>query len=638
MTMLDRMRRHKGWLKWSLAAVVLAFIFLYIPSFVPEQGGPAGANDVVASVDGNEITVARFRRVYQQQMQAYRNAYGGKMDERLLRQLGIDQRILQGLIDEEAALVEANRLGISATDQEVVARIRSLPAFQEGGQFVGETRYRQVLQMQNPPLRPDDFEEQVRRGIKLEKLQAALTDWITVSDDEVDAEFRRRNERVRLAVVNFPADRFREATTVTDEEVSAWFESNRERYRTPEKRQIKYALIDTQAMRERTQVPPQEIEQYYRDNQEQFSTPEQVRASHILFRTEGKDPAEVRKAAEAVLKRARAGQDFAKLANQYTEEEIGRTRGGDLDFFGRGQMAKEFEDAAFALQPGQISDLVETSFGLHIIKVTERREATTRPLDEVRGQIEDQIRWERAQAEAQRLADELDGRINNPGDLESVARARGLTVNESGPFAREEPISGLGMAPAVAERAFEMKQGEVSDALRTPQGFAFITVTGIQPDRLPELEEVRARVREDLVASRAADTARERAAALAPKLKTGNFEGAAKAAGLEVRTTDQITRGAPIADVGVSPAIDAVAFSLPVGQVSDPIRTENGAAIVRVLDRQEAKPEEIAAARQQLRQELLNERRNRFYSAYMEKAREKMRIQRNDAVLAQVVA
>jgi peptidyl-prolyl cis-trans isomerase D len=636
MTMLDRMRRHKGWLKWSLAIVVIAFIFLYIPDFLREDGRPAGATDVVATVDGREITVARFRRVYNQQMQAYRNAYGGEMDERLLRQLGIDQRILQGLIEEEVALAEAGRLGIRASDQEVVVRIQSLPAFQEGGRFIGETRYRQILQMQNPPLRTDEFEEQVRRGIVMEKLQGALTDWITVADAEVDPEFRRRNEMVQLALVHFSADQHLEATTVTDEEVAAWFEERREDYRIPEQRQIRYALLDMQAIRERTEVSAEEIEQYYRENQEQFSTPEEVRASHILFRLEDREEAEVRKAAEAVLKRARAGEDFAKLANQYTDEEIGRTRGGDLEYFGRGQMAREFEEAAFALQPGEISDLVPTPFGLHIIKVTDRREATTRTLDEVRGQIEDQIKWERAQDEAQRTADELDRLITRPADLDTVAGARGLTVGESGSFGRTDPIAGLGMAPAVAERAFAMQQGEVSDAIRTPQGFAFITVTGVQAARVPELDEVRGRAREDLVRSRAVDTARERAAALAPKLRAGKFEAAAKTAGLEVRTTELIPRGSPIPDVGISPEIDAVVFDLPASAVSEPIHTERGAAIVRVVERKEVTDEEIAAGRQALRDELLNERRNRFYAAYMAKARENMRIQQNPALIAQL--
>ena len=156
MTMLDRMRRHRGWLKWSLALVVLSFVLLYIP-WQRDPAMPASSSDVVATVDGREITVARFRRAYLRQMQMYRNQFGGNMDERLLKQLGIDQRIVQQMIEEEASLAEAGRLGITASDQEVRERIRSLPAFQENGQFVGETRYRQVLNMQNPPLQPDDF-------------------------------------------------------------------------------------------------------------------------------------------------------------------------------------------------------------------------------------------------------------------------------------------------------------------------------------------------------------------------------------------------------------------------------------------------------------------------------------------------
>ena len=153
MTMLDRMRRHKGWLKWSLALVVLSFIFLYIPAS-QQTGLPAASGDVVASVEGREITVDRFRSVYNRQMQAYRQAYGANMDERMLKQLGIDQRILEGLIEEEAALAEADRLGIDASDQEVVARIQSLPAFQENGQFVGESPLPPGAQRAEPAAAP----------------------------------------------------------------------------------------------------------------------------------------------------------------------------------------------------------------------------------------------------------------------------------------------------------------------------------------------------------------------------------------------------------------------------------------------------------------------------------------------------
>jgi peptidyl-prolyl cis-trans isomerase D len=635
MTMLDRMRRHKNWLKWSLVLVVLAFIALYIPASNDSANG-AGLNEAVATVEGSNITVAEFRQAYSRQMQAYRNAYGSSMDERMLRQLGIDQRIVQQLIEEEISLAEAKRLGITAGDEEVRARILAIPAFQENGQFIGHERYRQMLQMQNPPMREADFEEQVRRSITMEKLQAALTNWISISDAEADKAFKARNEKVKLAVVNFPADRFRESVQATDEEVAAWFDGHKEDYRIPEKRQLKYALIDVQAIRSRITVSPQDIQRHYEDNAQQFSTPEQVRASHILLKTEGKTEEDVKKQAEDIAAKAKAGADFAALAKQYSQDDSNSSKGGDLDFFGRGQMVPEFDKVAFSLEPGQISDAFKTSFGYHVVKVTDKRAATSRPLAEVQTQIEDQIKWQRAQDEAQRTADDLSAQLKTPADLDTVAKARGLIVAESGFFSRDEPIAGLGLAPAAAEQAFTMEQGEVSSAIRTPQGFAFITVTGKQDAYLPKLDEVKARVRDDVVKKKAVDAAQQKANEIAARLKSGDFDAAAKAAGLDVKTTDLITRGAPIADAGVSPAIDAVAFSLPAGSVSDAITTDNGAVVVKVLERQEAKPEEIAKGRQQMKDELMNERRGRFFAAYMTKARERLNIRINNQLLAQL--
>ena len=638
MTMLDRMRRHRNTLKWSLFIVVLAFILLYIP---PEWLGnqQATPNAAIATVEGREISVNRFRRAYQQQIQQMRANFGGQMDERMLKQFGIDRRVIQQMVDEEAALAEADRLDITASDAEVRARILALPVFQDNGRFVGDQRYRQILDMMNPPLRPSEFEEQVRRSIVLEKLQGALTDWITVSDKELESEFRKRNEKVKLAVVSFPADKFREGITASDDEVAKHFEERKNDYRMPEKRKVKYAMLDLQALRQRVAVAPADVKRQYEDNISQYTTPEQVRASHILLKTEGKDDAAVKKQAEEILAKAKApGADFAKLANQYTEEEAGKTKGGDLDFFGKGQMVPEFEKVAFALQPGQISDsVVKTEFGYHIIKVTDKRAGGTRAFEEVRTQVEDQLKWERVQNDADRITRELAPQLKKPADLDTVARTRGLTVGESGFFGRQEPITGIGMAPAVAARAFELKDEEVSEAIRTPQGFVFITVTGRQDAYLPKVDEVKARVREDVIKKKAVDAARQKAASISAQLKSGDFEAAAKAAGVEAKTTELIARGAPVGDAGVSPAIDAAAFALPAGGVSDPIVTDTGAVIVKVLEKKDVTADELAKGKDSLRAELLNERRNRFYGAYMAKAREKMRITYNNDVLAQVL-
>ena len=639
MTMLDRMRRHKNWLKWSLAIVVVAFVALYIPSFMQNESLDGASNyGVVATVEGRDITVGRFRRVYQQQMQAYRNAYGGNMDDRLLRQLGIDQRIVQQLIEEEAALAEAGRQGITATDAEVRARILALPAFQENGQFIGNDRYRQLLEMQNPPIRPSEFEQEVRRSVILEKLQGALTDWITVSDADVTAEFNRRNEKVKLAVVSVAADKLKEGVVVSDAEVASHFESNKDKYRIPEKRKIKYALIDLQAIRQRTNVSAQDVQRYYDDNQQQYATPEQVRASHILLKTEGKDDAVVKKQAEDLLAKVKGGADFAALATKFSEDEVSAAKGGDLDFFGRGAMVKEFDDVAFTLKPGETSDVVKTQFGYHIIRVMEKKPASTRSLDESKVQIEEILKSERAQKEAERISTELAGKLTKPADLDTVAKGRGLTVAETPSFARDEPIPGLGMAPAIGNRAFELKSGEVSEAIRSQNGFAFITVTGTEASRLPTLDEVKARVRGDVQTSKAVEAAKQKAAGLAAQLKSaGDFTAAAKAAGFEAKTTDLVVRGAALPDVGVSPAVEAAAFSLAQGGVSDPIVTDTGAVIVKVVEKKSPTAEELAAGRDAVKNELLNQQKQRFYASYMTKARERMTIKSNPQVIAQVI-
>jgi peptidyl-prolyl cis-trans isomerase D len=638
MTMLDRMRRHKGWLKWSLAIVVVSFILLYIPSFL-RQGAGASGNSVVADVEGHEITAAEFRRAYNQQMQAYRQSYGGNVDERLLKQLGIDQRIVQQMIQEQASLAEADRLGIKASDAEVRERILALPAFQENGQFIGDDRYRQILRMQNPPMRPDEFEDQVRRGIVTEKLQAALTGWVTVSDGDVLQEFKRRNEKVKLAVVNFPADKFREGLTASDSEIAKYFEDHKEQYRVGEKRKVRYLTIDQEAMRGKAAVTGQQIERAYNDNIQQYSTPEQVRASHILLKTQGKDDAAVKKQAEDLIAQLKKGADFAALATKYSEDEGSAKKGGDLDYFPRGQMVAEFDKSAFSLKPGEMTDTpVKTQFGYHIIKVVDKKPAATKTLAEVRGQIEDQLKWEQAQSAAQKLADQIAGELKKPSDFDSVAKSHGLPGGETGFFLPDEPIAGIGMAPAVGQEAFQMKQGEVSEPIRTPQGFAFITVTGKQDAYVPKVDEVKTKVKDDAVKQKSIEAARQKAAAVDAAMKSGDFDKAAKAAGLDVKTTDLIARGAPIGDAGISPALEEKAFSMPAGTVSEPVVTDNGAAIVKVIERKEIDQAEFGKQRDSVRNELINDRKNKFFAAYMAKARQRMKININRDAIAQITA
>jgi peptidyl-prolyl cis-trans isomerase D len=632
--MLDRMRRHRDWLKWSLGLVCVAFVLFYIPDFLRGTGADAGAGDTIAKVEGREITAGDFRRTYQAQLQAYRSAYGASMSDQLLKQLGVEQQILQQMVDERAALAEADRLGIQVSDEEVRQRIFATPAFQENGAFIGDARYQQLLRMQRPPMLPSDFEDNVRHQIVVEKLRGSLTDWMSVADKELEQEYRRRNDKVKLAVVSFLADSFRSQVSASDAEVATYFDGHKTDFKIPEKRKIRYLLIDVDALRAKVVVPSSDVEKAYNNGIEQYTTPEQVRASHILLKTEGKDDAAVKAKAEELLKQARAGADFADLARKNSEDADSAKNGGDLDYFGRGRMVPEFDTAAFAMAPGQISDLVKTQYGYHIIKLVDKKNATTRALAEVRQQITDQLAYERAQAQAADLAQTLEKQISKPADLDKAAKAQGLTLQESGFFARDEPILGLGPSPEAANKAFDMKVGDVAGPLRASRGFVFETLLNTQAPYVPKVDEVKERVRDEVIKQKAREASKAKATEIAAKLKTApDFEKAAKAAGLEAKTTDLIAKDAPIPDLGAAPAVEDAAFKLAVGAVSDPIPTDNGTAVIKVLEKKEVTAEEWTSSKEKFREELLADRRNRFFSAYMVKAKQKMKIDVNREAL-----
>ncbi|MGC4083082.1 MAG: peptidyl-prolyl cis-trans isomerase [Vicinamibacterales bacterium] len=256
----------------------------------------------------------------------------------------------------------------------------------------------------------------------------------------------------------------------------------------------------------------------------------------------------------------------------------------------------------------------------------------------MKAQLTEQIESDRAQAEASDLAAKLESQIKKPADLETAAMANGLTVQETGFFARDEPILGVGASPEMSARAFTLADGEVSTAIRTSRGFVFETVTGKQDSYVPKLDEVKDKVHDAVIKQKAVEFAKTKAADVAAKLKgAADFDKAAKAAGVEPKTTELVTQDAPLPDLGVSPEIMAAAFKLPQGGVSDVLTTANGAAVVRVVEKVETTDSDFGSNRDTFRKEILEDRRNRFFSAYMVKAKQKMKIEVNREALARVI-
>src|SRR5687767_10866539 len=639
MTMLDRMRRHRGWLKWSLGLVAVTMVIFFIPQdyLQPTTSVGAAPGEAIAEVEGQKLTAGDFQQRYLLQMQNYRDQFGAGMSDQLLRQLGVDQQVLTQMIDEQVALLEADRHGITVSNEELAQQIFAIPQLQENGRFIGEERYEQLLLSQNPPMTKSQFEDSLRRSLVLDKLRSALTDWIAVADSELESEYRRRNEKAKLQIVALTADKFRSQVTVTDADVAAYFDSHKTDYRVGEQRKVKYLLLDRELARQRVAVPPNDVQRYYNDNIQQYQTPERVRASHILLNTGGKDEAAVRKQAEELLAKIKAGADFAALAKQYSEDPGSKEKGGDLDFFPRGQMVPEFEASAFSLKPGDVSDLIKTQYGFHIIKVAEKQAGTTQPLETARAQIQQTLASQIADRQITERSSKLAERIDTPDDLNEAATELGLKVEESGFFQRTEPVPGLGAAPQVAEAAFQLQDNAVSEALGSPRGPVFITVSGKKDPYTPTLEDVRDRVREDVIRARATELSRQRGTAIAAQLKSaGDFSAAAKALGFEAKESQLVTRESALPDVGISPEVDKVAFGLAKGAVSDAIQTASGTVIVKVTERDDVTQEDFRLARDRFRAELVNEKRGRFFASYMTKAKEQLKIEVKEDVMRRI--
>ena len=636
MTMLDRMRRHKAWLKWTLALAGFALLVLGFPLLQSPPATTGALTDVLAQVGDQEITVGEFQTLYRRQLQSYQVQSGGEITSEILRSMGIDRQLLQQVIDEYAGLQEARRLGVTVSDAEIRETIVSLPTFQQNGQFIGEAAYLQMLRLQQPPMAPAEFEENVRRSLMLQRLQAAITDWITVSDEDVEREHVRRNERVRLSAISFRADEFREGIEATDDDVAALFEENANDYLVPEKRRLRFVLIDVPALKASFTQSEPEIQSYYDNNLDRYTDEISLRVSHILLRTQDKELAEVQAQAESIAAEARNGADFAELARQYTEDDGTREAGGDLGPIARGQMVPEFEGAAFALEQDEISDPVTSMFGVHVIKATEKTGGTTQTLDDVRDSIVDLLQQESADARAGALAEAMAAEISQADDLAAAAARRGLEARESGFAALGEPILGLGFSSDVTTQAFQLEEGEVAGPIPTPTGPAFVTVTGIQAPYVPPLDEVETRVRDDVIRRKAFVMAQERADAVSGRLQDAeDFSATAETEELEVNESGLIARGAMVPGVGVNAQVEEVAFSLNAGETSDPILTGNSAVVVHVHERQDADQADFQANRERLRSEMVLERQNQFFTAYMENAKARIPIEIDMGAFAQ---
>jgi len=608
-----RNRKSLGWLvgAFLLGLVILAFVAFYIPDFLTPTG-VAGSGEV-AWVEGTPISSQEFLRSYRMQEQQYRQQLGPQYSPDLMRQLGFDNLVLRQLVQNQILFLEAERQGISVTDPEVSEFILSLPMFQSGGKFVGRDAYLNLLAQNS--LSASQFEEQLRQELMRQKLQSLVTDGIVVPEADLEEEYRRRNEKLHLEYAFVPKAEFAAQVRVSDEEARRFYDENKKKFERPVQRKVRFITLTPQLFASAVSVSDREIERYYEQNSVRYETGDQVAASHILFKT-GPDTDEeaVRKKAEAVLAQAKAGADFAELARQHSEDTSAEN-GGDLGLFGRGQMVPEFETAAFALQEGEVSDLVRSTYGFHIIKLTGRQAAFIRPLDTVREEIRNTLTQDKARQAMEKAVDSAAEKLRQSGSVDALSAEYPLLVSqETAFFGRSESLPQLGNSPEATRAAFDNEIGKVSSSIRLGNGYAFLQVLEERPSGTPEFEEMKEEARNQLRDQKAMELTRAKADALRGTLLADGPEKA----GIELLSTESFFRGSQLPEAGRSAEINARAFELPQGEVSAPLAADNGFVLVRVVERTGFSPADFAAQKPGFLEQMESEQRLRVWNAFVE--------------------
>ncbi len=611
--MFDALRGKKMGVR-ILLGVIVGFLgigmLLYL---VPQNAGTelTGA-DVVAQVGDQTISIADV------QTELTRISRTGRIPPAMLPIY--TQQVLDQLIFEKCLALEADQLGLRVTDQEHADLLRKLvPTAYVGDNFIGMDRYAAEVQARFQMGVPE-FENAVKIELLQQKFQQLVTDGITVNDDEVRAEFRRENEKVKLDYVVIRPEDLQAKIQVSDAELAAYFEKNKAHYIVPERRTVDYAMLDLDQLKQRAQVTEDEEKVYYQGHIDQYKLVDRAHVAHILFKTVGKTDAEIaetKKLAEAVLYKAKHGANFASLAKQYSEDTT-KDNGGDLDWIVRGQTVPEFEAAAFSLPKGAISNLVKTQYGFHIIKVIDRQNARTQTFDEVKDSIRSQLQTEKAEQLGETLSAQIGEEIRRGGriPIADLAKKFNMTTGEAKLVEVNQPLPELGTSPALLDTIFRLRVGDLSAPIHTDRGYVVVSVKDIQPTHPATLAEVHDQVVNDYRHEKSVELAKTRAAELAKRAKSGeNFAAVAKSLGFEVKTTDPIARTGSVPDAGSAKQF-AAAFNLPVGKVGDPVFLGSNWAVYRVAQHDAVNPKDFEAQKAKIEADVLQTKRQTAFDLF----------------------
>lgn len=623
--MLSFMRKHaKSWfIKVLLGTVIVVFIFFY--GFNLRQR----AASLIAQVNGVKIGLREFQAQYQRLLQAQQDRRSELTREQLR---ALKEATLDHLIDQVLLLGQAQRWNLSVAEAELKDYIRQNPVFQQDGQF-SSARYKQFLRFQGQA--EEDFLQDLRRYLLLQKTEELIRDSAKVTDEEVASLYHLFNERISLQYVSLAPEQFGKEITLKPDEVKVYFKEHVADYRLPETIQVEFLSFDIEAYMSEMRVSEREIEERYRATEDRWKVSKQVLARQILLRTtEEEDPKarmKVFQKAESLLERLHEGEDFEKLAKEYSQDPKTASKGGLLEWKRPGELPEALDKVLFEdMTPGELSDRpIKSSEGFHILKLEEVRSERIRPLEEVKDTLEQELKREKARHKASDLADRAYLAIFQGATFQEASESFQVPLEKTPPFSESGPVEGLKVGSVFREAAFALKDKEdFSEVVEDNGRYYIIQRLESWPSRDPELSDVEDRVRKDLKRHKAMEFARREAQEAIKQIQEGKetLSEIGKKRGWKVLTSPPTGRLFPVG--GLPGELLQKAFSLRESQtlVPEPYVYGDRVIVAEIKERIPPDPKGLEDDRGLYRSILLRERRNAFYLDWLEMLRDSSEI------------
>lgn len=625
--LLHELRKSVKPLVWVVAVGFVASLF-----FTYTRTSSQEEKKTLVKINGEKITYPDFVQAYRDAYNRYVESTGEQVPPEMENYL--KSQVLSQLVSNELLYQQAKRADIKVGDREVERQVEEImKSFGSRQNFMRYLQYRRINY--------SDFEEKLRRQMVISKLTSLLRTSVIVTQQEVRDYWVLKNETVDLAYLFLNPEKYAADISVDPEEAKKYYQKNKQEFEIPERIKVEYILISPDEFEGEVEISKSQLQEYYQEHSDQFKVEERRRASHILIRVPPQGAGEevkteAREEIQDIKQKLEGGADFAELARQYSEDKVSAEKGGDLGYFTYQTMTPEFSKAVFSLdEVGDVSDIVQTPYGLHLIKLTGIKSAHQKSFEEAKEKIKENLLEERKNNLANQEIKKIRQKIEEGSlSFEEYAKEHPERVKTTPLFSRYESVDDLSRDPRFNRTAFSLEAGKISSPLKISEGWCIMTLREKKLSYIPDWDEVQDKAVQKLAQEKAEKITAQRAEDIVRRVREEEKGLSSFTEEWRYETLESVKRGSYIKKIygKDKEKFLKAAFSLTPGEISAPLSLSDGYYIIKVVEKK-VSWEKFDQEKQRFHNQMLAKKREQFFSSWLSKVKEEAKIVDNTSLL-----